>query len=199
MFFWSKKVKDILGIPTVESIVMFARENLFPHEDRFCYYKCHDLFHLETHTNCGHEGTNNGMKKCSSPVLPQNKLDPCIKMLDMNAKMKVANTSIIVFQKANSTKSWSDSPTAGHVTDPCESILITEWKSAADWTPYHVSQIRWLVVHCSDKTPSQFNYWADEEESEEVPVESNSAKPEPARAQRLYQGVWACATIFQSV
>jgi hypothetical protein len=101
---WSKQVKDILGIPTVEAIVMFARENVFPHQDRFCYYNRHDLFCLETHTNCGHEGTNNGMKNCPSPVLPQNKLDRCIKTLDMKAKMKAANTSIMVCQKAKSTK-----------------------------------------------------------------------------------------------
>jgi hypothetical protein len=113
---------------------------------------------------------DNGMKYCSSPVLPQNKLDHCIKTLDMNAKMKATNNSIMVCQKANSTKSWSDSPTAGRVTDPCESMLITKWKSAVDWTPYHVSQflLRWLAVHRGDKVPSQFNYWANEEESEEV-------------------------------
>jgi hypothetical protein len=173
MFVQSKQVKDILGIPTVEAIIAFARENVFPHEDRFCYYKRHDLFHLETHTNCGHEGTNNGMKNCSSPVLPQNKLDRCIKTLDMNAKMKAANTSIMLCQKANSTKSWSDSPTAGHVTDPCESMLLTEWRNASDWTAYRVSQIRWLVVHRADRTPSQLNYWEDDDDSDDSDSDSS--------------------------
>jgi hypothetical protein len=87
MFVQSKQVRNILGIPTVQAIIIFAHENVFPHEDRFCYYKHHDLFHLETHTNCGHEGTNNGMKNCSSPVMPQNKLDQAINALDMTASI----------------------------------------------------------------------------------------------------------------
>jgi hypothetical protein len=74
----------------------------------------------------------------------------------------------MVCQKANFKMLWTDSPTAAHhITDPCKSMLLTEWKSAKDWTPYHVSKLRWLVVHnCGDKAHSQFNYWSDEEESD---------------------------------
>jgi hypothetical protein len=86
----------------VESVVKIIRENVFLHEKRFCYYKRHALFHLETHTNCGHEGTNNGLKNCSSPVMPQNQLDQAIKTLNLNADVKALNTSIMVCHKSNS-------------------------------------------------------------------------------------------------
>jgi hypothetical protein len=88
-----------------EAIIKFARESVIPHEERTAYYKRHGLFHLETHTNCGHEGTNNGMKHCATPVIPQNRLDRAVQTLHLNATMKVGNKSIDVCHKSNSKKS----------------------------------------------------------------------------------------------
>jgi hypothetical protein len=162
-FVQSNEVKDLFGSGFVESVILFVRENVFPHEDRFCYYKRHSLFHLETHTNCGHEGTNNGVKNCSSPVMPQNRLDRAIKTLNLNADVKAINTSIMLCHKTNARKLWSDTPTSPFVTDVCESMLMTEWKYATDWIPYRVSQYRWLLIHRLEKERSQLNYWSDEE------------------------------------
>jgi hypothetical protein len=50
------KVKDLFGSGFVDSVVTFVRGDIFPHEEIFCYYKRHSLFHLETHSNYGHEG-----------------------------------------------------------------------------------------------------------------------------------------------
>jgi hypothetical protein len=121
-------VESLFGKDFIASVTQFERENVFPHKDRFCYYHRHGLFHLEIHTNCGQEGTNNGVKNCSSPVMPQNKMDTCIKTLNMNADVKAANTQIMVCHKSTSTKTWTDTPTSGHATDSCESMLKTEWK-----------------------------------------------------------------------
>ena len=162
-FVQSDQVKDLFGSGFVESVVQFVRVNVFPHEARFCYYKRHGLFHLETHTNCGHEGTNNGIKNCSSPVMPQNRLDRAIKTLNFNADIKALNTSIMVCQKTNSRKLWSDSPTSGYVTDPCESMLRTEWKAASDWIPQRVSKFRWLVFHRLHQESLSLQYWSDED------------------------------------
>ena len=140
-------MKSLFGQPFIESVIQFVRENVFPHEDRFCYYHRHALFHLEIHTNCGHEGTNNGVKNYSSPVMPQNRLDCAIKTLNLNADVKAINTQIMVCKKATSKKTWTDSPTSGHVTDPCESMLKTEWRAASNWVAYRRSKFRWLVVH----------------------------------------------------
>jgi hypothetical protein len=125
-FFQSNQVKQLFGYPFVETVVQFVCGNVFPHKDRFCYFKRHSLFHLETHTNCGHEGTNNGVKYCSSPVMPQNLLDRVIKMLTLNADVKALNTSIKVCKKTNKQKLWSNIQTSGYVAYPCESMLRTE-------------------------------------------------------------------------
>ena len=179
-FVQSNQVKDLFGLIFVESVVLFVRDNVFPHEERFCYFKRHALFHLETHTNCGQEGTNNGVKNCASPVMPQSRLDGSIKTLNLNAQIKAKNTSLMVCNKANRQKLWSDLPTSAHVTDPCESMLKMEWKRAADWISYRVSEWRWLAIHRLDLVRSSVNYWSDEEtdsdlvnsDEEELDVES---------------------------
>jgi hypothetical protein len=66
----SNQAKVFFGSAFVDSVVLFVWEKVFLHKDRICYFKRHGLFSLETHTNCGHEGTNNGVKHCSSPVMP---------------------------------------------------------------------------------------------------------------------------------
>jgi hypothetical protein len=70
----SRQVREVLGLGVGEAIIKFSWESVIPHEERMTYYKQHGLFHLETHTNCGHEGTNNGIKHCAAPVMPQNRL-----------------------------------------------------------------------------------------------------------------------------
>jgi hypothetical protein len=90
-FVASRQVREVLGSGVGEAIIKFARETVIPQEERMAYYKRHGLFHLEAHTNCGHEGTNNGMKHCATPVMPQNcLLDRAVQTLHLNATMKQA-------------------------------------------------------------------------------------------------------------
>ena len=167
-FVQSKQVKDLFDSSFVNSVILFVRENVFPHEDRFCYYHRHGLFHLEIHTNCGQEGTNNGVKHNSAPVMPQNKLERTIKTLDFNATIKAKNTSIMLCQKTNKRKLWSDTPTSGHVTDVCESMLQTEWKRSEDWITHRDSQHCWFVIHRLEDAKSNANGWGDDESESET-------------------------------
>jgi hypothetical protein len=137
------------------------------------YYMRHDLFHLETHTNCGHKGTNNGMKHCATPVMPQNRLDRAVQRLHLNATMKAGNESINACRKSNSKKSWSTSPTSKYVTDPCESMLHTEWQLSSTRTPHRVSQYRWLLIHSADDSCSDESSEEDEESDDEREDESD--------------------------
>jgi hypothetical protein len=163
------QVKELFGLIFVESVVLFVRENVFPHEECFCCFKRHALLHLETHTNCGQKGTNNGVKNSSSPVMPQSRLIQTIKTLNLDAKIKTKNTSIMVCSKTNRAKLWSDLPIFAHVTNPCESMLKMEWKHVADWISHCVSEWRWLVIHCLGLVQSSMNYWSNEEtDSDEV-------------------------------
>jgi hypothetical protein len=63
-FVSARQVMKILGFGVGEAIIKFVRESVIPHQERMAYSKHHGLFHLKTHTNCGHEGTNNGITLC---------------------------------------------------------------------------------------------------------------------------------------
>jgi hypothetical protein len=78
------------------------------------------------------------------------RLDRAIRTLNFNANIKALNTQIMVCQKTNTRKLWSDSPTSGHVTDVCESMLKTEWSRSSEWLANRVSKFRWLVIHRLD-------------------------------------------------
>jgi hypothetical protein len=180
-FVASRQVREVLGCGVGDAIIKFARESVIPHEERMAYYERHDLFHLETHTNCGHEGTNNGMKHCATPVMPQNRLDKAVQTLHLNATMKAGNKSIDVCCKSNSKKSWSDSHTSKYVTDPCESMLQTEWRLSSKWTPHRVSQYRWLLIHsaddpCSDESSEEDEESRDDSEDESSEVDVSASK-----------------------
>jgi hypothetical protein len=71
-----------------EGITEFVRDNVEPHESNFCFHKRRHIRHFDTYTNCGHEGTNNGLKSSAAPVLPQHSLDRCASILNQNAAMK---------------------------------------------------------------------------------------------------------------
>ena len=201
-FVQSKQVRTLFGAIFVHSVVDFVRESVFPHEERFCYYKRHALFHLEIHTNCGQEGTNNGVKNNASPVMPQNNLDRTIKTLSLVAEVKAANISILVGNKTHRTKLWTDSPTSSHVSDPCESMVQMEWTRADDWTPHRVSEFRWLLVHRLDKPVSATKDWPEEddsEESEEDDEESDSEMQEQSDRQNKFGPIPRFTRVYEVI
>jgi hypothetical protein len=146
-FMDSDFVAGTLDAETCKAILKFVRENVFPYQDRFCFYLRKHLFHLCAHTNCGMEGTNNGIKNSSTSVNPTDKLDRVVKTLHSNAEVKYQDTVIHLSEKLNSAKLWSSSPTANHVTDVCESLLQDEWSKADQWISCHSEPGIFYVAH----------------------------------------------------
>ena len=102
----------MIGSASVDQLLDFHREHVSHHEDRFCFYKRLHLFHLETHSNTSHEGTNNALFNCAAPVMPTNSLEKAAKTLYFNANLKTQNTTILMQKKFMSKKLWSLSPTS---------------------------------------------------------------------------------------
>jgi hypothetical protein len=67
------------------------------------------------------------MKHYSTPVMRQNCQDCAVQTLRLNATLKAGNKSIDIRHKSNSKKLWSESPTSKYVTNPCKSMVQTEW------------------------------------------------------------------------
>jgi hypothetical protein len=174
-FLKSKEVGAVLGDEAGKLIIDFIRQYISPHEAKFCYHIKHFIFHLETHSNTNLEGMFNGIKHGSTPVGPQNSMDKAITVLMDNADIKIKDTMIEMWSKTNSTKLWSDTPTANFVTNLCESMLITVWRKAKDWIPHRAAHYQWLVAHiketeCADEKDHLWEW--DDEDDEEKTIEN---------------------------
>jgi len=197
-FIKSSQVTELLGSALVETIVDFLRQHVSHHEDRFCYYARRGLFHLETHSNTSHEGTNNALFNCAAPVMPTNSLEKAVETLNFNTTVKTQNTCILNQEKMTSRKLWSDSPTSDYVTDLCESLLKTEWSKADFWDSFRAGEKRWLTCHKNEKerVDTRNDDWGDgfNDESEVVEGEVLS---EPVRVLRKFGVIPKFARVYE--
>ena len=83
-----RECTDYLGTEKPYDLLSkFYNEHVFPHTDRFLFYKRKDIYHLDSHTNCGIEGCQNGVKNSASPCTPLNRLDNAVYRNTMNARI----------------------------------------------------------------------------------------------------------------
>ena len=178
-FVESKEVTALLGSTLVESILDFIRQHVEHHEDRFCYYKRHSIFHLETHSNTSHEGTNNGLFNCAAPVMPTNSMEKAAKTLAFNADLKTQNTMIKMQDKFASKKLWSSSPTSDYVTDLAESLILTEWRKADNYDSYRYGATNWYVCHVNNRSaPKPLDDGSDDDWEQGSDVDDNKWQKE---------------------
>ena len=145
----------------------FYNEHVYPHLAHFCFYIRKDLYHLEEHTNCGHEGTNNSIKHSGAPVVPQNKLDRSVEIVFLNTEVCSKELMVKLCRKSNSQKLWSKTPTSEYITDITDSIVSCEWKNGKNnYRATCCSQNRWLVAYdkneVEEETFDAWSGWADD-------------------------------------
>ena len=83
----SQKVLDVCGEVCLTRIREFVRDYIEPYEGNFCFHRRIGIRHFDVYTSSAHEGTNNGMKNCSAPVLPQHTLDKSASVLTWQAEL----------------------------------------------------------------------------------------------------------------
>ena len=150
-FVRSDDVKAVFGGEAQELILKFVRENVLPHEENFCYYNRHGIFHLETNTNCGLEGLQNGTKNSSNPLPPSTKLDKVVRVLEKNSHLKAVDRSIAICDRAHSTKLWSLTSTSASVTDVAESMITQEWDCRTNYKCIMARPRTWYVTNVTTK------------------------------------------------
>jgi len=158
-----RECKQILGINSPHEVLSkFYNEHVLPHIDRFLFYNRKDIYHLDSHTNCGIEGCQNGVKNSASPCTPLNRLDNSVYCNTMNAKVRMDNKMIDLSTKCHSTKNWSTSPTSEFLTDIAESIITNEWNSGGkSYQSTRTSRYRWLVAYSPGTEEELFDVWSD--------------------------------------
>ena len=81
-------VELLLGENFIKKLLEFLRKSIFALEDHWVYYPRHAIFHLETHSNCAHEGMNNGLKNSSISVGPQHSLNKATRQMSKQVELK---------------------------------------------------------------------------------------------------------------
>jgi hypothetical protein len=149
-FVQSDDVREALGgAAAVEQLKDFHRRHVEPLEDFFVFHYRKSLLAFETNSNSAHEGTNKGMKSHSAPVRPQHRLDQAGQILTLQGELKVLDTQIRNSAKENSRKLWSSLPTANHLTDLGESLVINQWEQKDEYSvvgPYANASSTTLVT-----------------------------------------------------
>ena len=144
-------VKEHIGEEEgVESITEFCRKSVFALERQTCYFHRRGIFHLESHCNSGHEGVNNGIKNCATPVQPSQKLDQATKTITKMQEMKGLRMAVEVSREHHDCKLWSKSPTSEHLTNLGEALVTQEFGAGKRWNHQRVDTHRWLVYHKDD-------------------------------------------------
>ena len=166
-FINSDIVAELLGVDACEIIGKFVRENVLPHEENFCYYQRHTVFHLEANSNCGLEGIQNGTKHSSNPVRPSTSLEKAVRVLERNSNIKAIDRSISVCERANSTKLWSFTSTSAVVTEVAESMISQEWASRSNYKCILVGTGTWYVTH------KENTWYPEDDEDDEDSEEDN--------------------------
>jgi len=165
LFFYllrQNETKAILGDNAHDLIREFYLESVYPHLDHMCFYHRKHLCHMDQHSNCGHEGTNDGIKHCASPVHPQNRIDRSVEILRFNEEVKSGELKNKLCSKMNSKKCWSKTATSGHVTDMVESILCQEWiEGTSQCVTCCTSRFRLLCCYNGDRHEELEDAWKD--------------------------------------
>jgi hypothetical protein len=142
------------GEVVAEGITHFIRDNVEPHESNFCFHVRRHIRHFDTYTNCGHEGTNNGMKASAAPVLPQHSLDRCASILNLNATIKSITKTIDSAVTVSTRPLWSRLPTSTKLTSKGKSRVTTQWQLRHEYTCEQVGDMCWhLLAKSTTKNP----------------------------------------------
>lgn len=194
MFFFllrRTETKAILGEDAHDLINSFYLESVYPHLDHMCFYNRKNLYHMDQHTNCGHEGTNNGLKHCASPVHPQSRIDRSVEILRFNEEVKSGELMNEMCSKMNSTKCWSKTATSGQVTDLVESILCQEWiDGTTKYKTCRTSRFRWLCCcngYDSEDAADAWKDWAEAWKHGQANKENDTESPEDKALSYLKQ------------
>jgi hypothetical protein len=150
-------VVDAIGIGNSTRIMKFIREHVEPLEEFYCFYLRRHLRHYDTYYNTSHEGTNNSIKSCAAPTLPQFTIERSATVLTMNAARKCQATAIKHCHEATGSKLWSALPTSQYLTTLAESPVSHEWERRIDYSSCCINSDTFHVVYMPSNEAERLN------------------------------------------
>lgn len=109
-------VTHICDQASVDLLVLWITTGVIEHEEHYVFHKRVDLFALDSYTNCGIEGTHNGIKNSSIPVGKQDALHEFIKKTTDYDESRLREHYVKASMSFHGTKlyglNWMDNLTA---------------------------------------------------------------------------------------
>jgi hypothetical protein len=142
----SGPVKNVIGEIGVGSVKDFARRNVFPHEQRYCFYLRKHVRSYDVYTNTIHEGTNNSIKTGEHAVLPQHVVDKSAKIMADRDATKYAENQKMTARHVHSRVLWTESQTADKLTVTGDSLRAEQDSQVDMYSSMQVGPRKFLVL-----------------------------------------------------
>jgi len=126
------------------------RENIVVHKDLFLHYLRRKTRFLDIAHNSAHEGTNHGMKANSAAVLPVHSPVAAAERMVVQAVVTTQKLEEESYRTLLQNKQWSSLPTAGHVVQNAESILLQQYERYTNYAVDRVGHASFEVTVLSD-------------------------------------------------
>ena len=147
-FLNTEYIRDNLGQLFIDNVTRFMNDSIIPQEPYFCFYRRKSTRHFEEYSNSPHEGTNNGLKHCASPVKPTHALAQSMVILSKNGERNIAKKGRTFNQSNNAHKVYSSiDDAADKLTPICAHILESVWKNRLNYSVLKVSPDIFLVSY----------------------------------------------------
>ena len=137
-------ITELIGDFTADKIHAFVREHVKPHESHYCFHLRRLVRHFSLHTNCGHEGENNGLKHCTGRVMPQHSLNNAVCALTWQAERGSQENNARICVELLGNKIWSSSKHSEKVLVKSGSMFSKQWDEHKNYQPIKVKSYQWL-------------------------------------------------------
>ena len=116
------------------------------HESHYCFYLRKTIRHFGVYTNCGHEGTNNGIKHNCTPVTPQTPLHKCATILSANGERQGDDINGTFGRDINNNNHFTQLKCANELVSRGACILQQQWDLAPTYVNVRAHSNVWVVI-----------------------------------------------------
>lgn len=143
----TKKIRDGLGQNFIDNVTAFVRKRVIPQEEYYCFYLRRDKRHFEEYSNSAHEGMNNAIKNCSSPVKPSHHLDHYMQILSRQGERSVANKKRQYNSSTDACKIYLTLRCTDKLTKIAAEMLESAWLAREHLKVIRVTENFYLAIY----------------------------------------------------
>jgi len=150
-FLNSQEIREGLGQIFIHDVTKFVRESVLPQEAYYCFYLRKNSRHFDEYSNSSHEGTNNAMKNCSSPVKPSHNLEKSMTILSKQGERSVAKKKRLYNNSNDRHKVFSSLKCTDKLTPIAAEILERAWMGRVHIKVIRVAPHLFLAIYTNQE------------------------------------------------